>query len=347
MRDDRRKSTPNATDDHLGIGEETVRRKLGFATAVLIAAAAGVYINNTSLLAPHRDGKPVLLAHRGMAQRFDERDVKNDTCTAARMLPPTHDYLENTLRSMRASFEAGADVVELDVHPTTDGEFAVFHDWTLDCRTDGQGVTREQSMTELKTLDIGYGYTADGGRTFPFRGKGIGMMPTLSDVFAAFPDRRLVVNVKSRDANEGEKLAAVLNALPAERRRMIMVYGGDEPIEVIRRLTPEVRTISRGAIRRCLLGYIGYGWTGLMPAACRDAMVLVPINVAPWLWGWPDRFLARMNGANSAVFVLGPYTGGEFSSGIDTPELFARLPQGYSDGIWTNEIEAIAGKSKD
>lgn len=333
------------------LGEESVGTKLRVATAAMIAVAAGVYVNNTSLLAPRRDGKPVLLAHRGMAQRFDERDVKNDTCTAAQMLPPTHDYLENTVRSMRASFDAGADVVELDVHPTTDGEFAVFHDWTLDCRTDGHGVTREQSMARLKLLDIGYGYTADGGKTFPFRGKGIGMMPKLSEVFAAFPDRKLLINVKSRDAYEGEKLATVLNALPAERRRTIMVYGGDEPIDMMRRLTPEVRTISRAAIRSCLIGYIGYGWTGLVPASCRNAMVLVPINIAPFLWGWPDRFLARMESANSAVFVLGPYSRGEFSTGIDTPELIARLPQGYSGGIWTNEIEAIAtiagkGKSK-
>ena len=107
--------------------------KLRLTAAIMIAIAAGVYINNTSLLAPRQGGKPALLAHRGMAQRFDEHDLKNDTCTAARMLPPVHDYLENTLRSMRASFEAGADVVELDVHPTTDGAFAVFHDWTLDC----------------------------------------------------------------------------------------------------------------------------------------------------------------------------------------------------------------------
>ncbi|MHC4054617.1 glycerophosphodiester phosphodiesterase family protein [Bradyrhizobium sp. 25ACV] len=329
-------------------------RKLRFATTAIIAVAVGVYINNTSLLAPHQGGKPVLLAHRGMAQRFDERDVKNDTCTAARMLPPTHDYLENTLRSMRASFDTGADVVELDVHPTTDGEFAVFHDWTVDCRTDGHGVTREQSMAKLKMLDIGYGYTADDGKTFPFRGKGIGMMPTLSEVLATFPDKKLLINVKSRDPNEGETLAGVLNALPAEQRRTVMVYGGDEPIGAIRRLTSDVRTISRAAIRGCLIRYISYGWTGLVPAACRNAMVLVPINAAPWLWGWPDRFLARMNGVNSAVFVLGPYSGGEFSTGIDTPEAFARLPQGYSGGIWTNEIEAIAktagkvaGKSKD
>jgi glycerophosphoryl diester phosphodiesterase len=327
-----------------------VGRKLKFAALALIAVAAGVYVNNTSLLTPHPGGKPVLLAHRGMAQRFDERGVKSDTCTATRMLPPTHDYLENTLPSMRASFEAGADVVELDVHPTTDGEFAVFHDWTIDCRTDGRGVTREQSMAKLKMLDIGHGYTADGGKTFPFRGKGIGMMPTLSEVFATFPDKGLLINVKSRDGSEGERLAAALNALPAERRRTIMVYGGDEPIELIRRMTPDVRTISRAAIRSCLIRYIAYGWTGLVPPACRNAMVLVPVNVAPWLWGWPNRFLNRMTDAGSAVFVLGPYSGGEFSTGIDTPELFARLPQGYSGGIWTNEIETvarIAGKSKD
>jgi glycerophosphoryl diester phosphodiesterase len=277
-----------------------------------------------------------------MAQRFDERDLKNDTCTATRMLPSEHDYLENTIRSMRASFEAGADIVELDVHPTIDGEFAVFHDWTLECRTDGHGVTREHTMIELKRLDIGYGYTADGGRSFPFRGKGVGQMPTLDEALKTFADKRLLINVKSRDRSEGEKLAAVLNGLPAEHRRLIMVYGGDEPIEVIRRLAPGIRTISRTTIKSCLLHYIGYGWTGMVPQACRDAMILVPINVAPWLWGWPDRFLNRMDAANSAVFVLGPYSGGEFSTGLDTSELFQRLPENYSGGIWTNEIETIA-----
>jgi glycerophosphoryl diester phosphodiesterase len=49
-----------------------------------------------------------------------------------------------------------------------------------------------------------------------------------------------------------------------------------------------------------------------------------------------------MKAANSEVFVLGPYRGGEFSTGIDTPEQLARLPQDYSGGIWTNEIETIA-----
>ena len=28
-------------------------------------------------------------------------------------------------------------------------------------------------MQQLKQLDVGYGYTADGGKTFPFRSKGV------------------------------------------------------------------------------------------------------------------------------------------------------------------------------
>jgi glycerophosphoryl diester phosphodiesterase len=71
-------------------------------------------------------------------------------------------------------------------------------------------------------------------------------------------------------------------------------------------------------------------------------MILVPVNVAPWLWGWPDRFIDRMSAAGSDVFVLGPYSGGEFSIGIDTAEQLARLPENYSGGIWTNEIETMA-----
>ena len=90
---------------------------------------------------------------------------------------------------MEAAFAAGADVVEFDVHPTTDGKFAVFHDWTARLPHRGQGRHARASLAELKALDIGYGYTADGGKTFPFRGKGVGLMPSLDEVLATFPDR--------------------------------------------------------------------------------------------------------------------------------------------------------------
>jgi glycerophosphoryl diester phosphodiesterase len=317
-------------------------RKRHIALGIALAVPLLLWLNNSSLLSPRAPGPPVLLAHRGMAQQFDTRDLRGDTCTAARMLPPTHPFLENTIASMRAAFAAGADVVELDVHPTTDGQFAVFHDWTLDCRTEGRGVTREHAMADLRKLDLGHGYTADGGRTFPFRGKGVGLMPTLDEVLAAFPDRRFVIHIKSRDRDEGAKLAAVLGKLPAERRRRLVVYGGNEPVAEARRLLPDVQTTSLALLKGCLLPYIALGWSGWVPAGCARMMLLVPVNVAPWLWGWPNRFLDRMEAAGSSVFVLGPYRGGEFSTGIDAPQDLARLPRDYGGGIWTNRVEAIA-----
>jgi hypothetical protein len=58
-----------------------------------------------------------------------------------------------------------------------------------------------------------------------------------------------------------------LNRHPAARRRQIMVYGGDEPVEIIRRLAPEIRTMSRASIESWLIRYIGPGWTGIVPRA--------------------------------------------------------------------------------
>lgn len=322
-------------------------RKIGLgAVAVLIVVIGFMVINNANWFESRAPGEPELLAHRGVAQRYSTEGLTGETCTAAQMIPSNHDYLENTLASMAASIAAGADVIELDVHPTTDGQFAVFHDWTVDCRTEGKGITREQSMAYLKTLDIGHGYTADGGKTFPFRGKGVGLMPTLAEVMDRFGGQPMLINIKSNDPEEGRALAAYLATLPEAVRGVIMVYGGDRPIGTLKQALPDLRTMSRKAMVDCLVKYIGYGWTGLMPETCRDTIVLVPLNFAPWAWGWPDKFLNRMEAAGSKVYVIGPWSGGNFTTGVDTLDELNQLPEGYSAGIWTNEIELIGAAVK-
>lgn len=307
----------------------------------LAGFAALLWAWNTPALVRTPPREPVLLAHGGLGQDYSRADLRGDTCTASRMLPPEHAWLDNTLPSFRAAFDFGADVVELDVHPTTDGEFAVFHDWTIDCRTEGSGVTRERSMAELRTLDVGYGYTADGGHTFPFRGRGVGMMPSLTDVLESFPDRAFLVNVKSDDPAEGAALAARLAELPVARQRQLMAYGGSRPIQVMRARVPAVRAMSRPLLKSCILRYAAVGWTGYVPGACRNTVLVVPANVARWLWGWPDRFLARMESAGSPVFLVNDYDGGA-SEGIDTLEdLLEKVPEGYTGGIWTDRIDRI------
>lgn len=318
-------------------------RRIWVAGAAAVALFGGLYLINASWLAPARYGKPALLANRGVAQHFSHVGLTNSSCTARMIFPPTHDYLENTIRSIRETFGLGADIVEVQIHPTTDGQFAVFHDWTLECRTNGHGVTREQSMAYLKTLDIGYGYTADGGKTYPFRGKGVGQMPSLDEVFAAFPGKRFVLMIKSNSASEGEKLAARLARLSVgERRRILIFSGGPRPAAVIRTRLPDMRVLDAATLKSCLLGYAALGWAGYVPASCHHSVILVPANYTWLLPGWPNRFLERMDKVDAPVFLAGPLQEGDALSGIDTPEQLRALPPGFTGGIWTYNVETIA-----
>lgn len=315
-----------------------------FALYVLLALGliAGLAaFQNSSLLAPKLTERPVLLAHRGLAQTYSAEGIDAATCTATRIDPPEHRYIENTIASMEAAFAAGADIVEIDVHPTRDGQFAVFHDWTLECRTNGAGTTRDKTMAELKALDIGHGYTADGGKSFPLRGQGIGLMPSLDEVLDRLPNQRLLINVKSRDAQEGRSLAQRLSQLPPERLARLMVYGGEPPVAALREALPSLVTMSAPAEKRCLIRYLAMGWAGITPDECAKQLLLIPSNYTKWLWGWPERFTARMRAVGSEVIVAGPLVGGEVSTGIDRAEDLARLGRPLP-GIWTNRIDRIA-----
>jgi glycerophosphoryl diester phosphodiesterase len=137
-------------------------------------------------------------------------------------------------------------------------------------------------------------------------------------------------------------LADYLRRLPPHRRSLLMVYGGSRPMGTLRAALPEVRVMSRSSLKGCLLRYLGLGWTGVVPAACTRTLLLVPVSHAHWLWGWPDRFLARMRAADTEVFALGPWDGEGFSRGVDDASEFRKLPAGYSGGIWTNRIDRIA-----
>lgn len=313
------------------------------AAVVLLVFAAAVYVFNASWRVAPPAGELQLIAHRGVHQQFSSEGVKNDTCTAERIFPPTHEYLENTLPSMRAAFEAGADVIEFDVHPTTDVKMAVLHDWTVDCRTEGTGETRSHDLAYLKTLDIGYGYTADGGKTFPFRGKGVALMPEIEEVFAAFPKGRFLVNYKSNEEREGDMLAALLTAHPEWRQEVWGVYGGGPPTYRARDLIGGgLVAFAPREVMNCLLQYVGLGWTGYIPESCRNSAVMVPSNFAWLLWGWPNLFAQRMQEAGSAVILLGPYSAGDpGTNGIDTLEELKQVPSEFRGYVWTNAIEII------
>src|SRR6185503_455394 len=98
-------------------------------------------------------------------------------------------------------------------------------------------------------------YTADGGKTFPFRGQGIGLMPSLDEVLARFPERQFLIDIKSADASDAAVLAAFLAQLPKDRLDRLAAYGGDQPIQALASSLPSLRVMSKSTLIRASLAY--------------------------------------------------------------------------------------------
>jgi glycerophosphoryl diester phosphodiesterase len=300
--------------------------------SVTLVAGLLVYLYFPRSLPP-KPSSFTLIAHRGVSQTFPLDNLENDTCTAKIINPPSHSLLENTIPSIREAFKYGADIVEIDIHPTTDNRLAVFHDWTIDCRTNGMGVTHEQSMESLKKLDIGYGYTADGGKTYPFRGRGIGLMPTFDEIVQEFPNRKFLVNQKDTFAKTVKLLASSLKKSPIQQRQNIYLFSGDEQYRQLNSEIPEVQKLfpTRKEAKDCTSQYLGMLFSSSISPSCSRYAIAIPTSYLSYVPGWPSLFLSKARQANLKVYVID----------VDTPEDLAKIRDLPLDGIVTNRIEII------
>ncbi len=304
-----------------------------------LVLCCGVLLFNTSWLNDVPDTDLKILSHRGVHQTFHRVGLTNETCTANRIFPVTHSYLENTIPSIRAAFKYGADRVEIDVIRTRDNKFAVFHDWTLNCRTDGTGRTSDLTLAQLQSLDIGYGYTADDGQSFPFRGKAIGMMPSLTQVLETFPNNSFQINVKGNNARDAEELFAYFAALSTEQKKITLLFSGNRFANRWRELETQLIVGTKTNAKTCAIDYLTTGWFGRVPSSCQYTGLIVPQNLAPIVWGWPRKTVRRFNDRNMQVLLVGSLNG--TSGAIDTLKQTKKIPRDFRGWLITNKIELI------
>ncbi len=274
-----------------------------------------------------------ILAHRGVHQNY-EKDVydKITGCEAIHIYKPTHEYIDNTLDSIGAAFSFGATIVETDIRLTADNQLVIFHDGALECRTDGTGEIRSRTVQYLKTLDIGYGYTYDGGKTFPLRGKGIGRMPTFAELLKTFPDKKFLIDHKDGSIGSAELFVNTVRALSPDQQRNLYYWGPDATYAYIHQELPLVTRLlaTKSQEQDWVMPYLLTAGLAPFPEASKGVVMGLPPNYTPIVWGWPYRFLRKISDAGAKLYLL-----------IDTEEdarAFANVPV---DGIITDYVEAV------
>ncbi len=148
-------------------------------------------------------------------------------------------YPENSSLAFKSAIELGVDIVETDVHISSDGVIFVWHDddsYKLDGYRED---ISSRSWAELKKLDLGFTYVNKEGKR-PFSSKGIRLMK-FEDVLVEFPNTRFNVDLKDKKI---ELVSGMLQILTKHNAfdRVVVASFHSENLRNIRKMSKEVAT---------------------------------------------------------------------------------------------------------
>lgn len=250
---------------------------------------------------PYLAGSPLLIAHRGGAG-----------------LAP-----ENTLASFRNAVDVwGADMLEMDVRATLDGEVVVIHDEGVDRTTEGNGMVADLTWPHVRELDAGYRFRDLDG-VHSFRGKGVGI-PRFEEVLEELPGVRL--NVEAKD---GRSAVGLVEA--------VLRHGAQDRVLVAAEWERNRRRVRGypgpwGASRRHLAGFVVLVRTPLGVLFTPGCDVLQVPEIHAGIRILTRSFLAEAHRRNLPVHV---WT-------VDEPEDMRRLIAWGVDGIQTDRPDLLA-----
>lgn len=196
---------------------------------------------------------PIVLGHRGCAGEVPE----------------------NTLASFERGLADGAAILESDVHLTRDGIPVLIHDDRVDRNTDGSGAVADLSLDELQRLDAGYRFSTDGGRSHPFRGRGL-RVPTLEEVLRALPGARFNLELKQDLPGIVEEVVEIVGT--ADRARLTLLTAAEDALmaRIRTHVAAEGVPVALGACVSDVAGFARSAVGGVAPPAGPMALQVPP-----------------------------------------------------------------------
>lgn len=174
--------------------------------------------------------RPLVMAHRG--------DSANT--------------IENTLSSISSAVDLGVDVVEIDLRMTRDDNLVLFHDDSLQRLTGINKPVAAMNLDELQQvrLDSSSDLSYQRAEANSFS-QGI---PSLVEVFAAFPTVNFNMDIKSENSKAPEILAELVLQYEKQEEVIVASFHSDQ-LQRFRKLCPEVVTSAHpGEVYRFLFG---------------------------------------------------------------------------------------------
>jgi glycerophosphoryl diester phosphodiesterase len=174
------------------INKNLTRKKRWFAIVILFIFVSYILLNfgPVDKRPEHpffQTDRPLVIAHQG-----------------GELLAPS-----NTMTAFQQAVNLGVDVLEFDIHITKDGHLVTIHDPTVERTTNGKGYVHDFTLSDIQKLDAGYHFEDLNGE-LSYRGKGA-FIPSLEEVFKAFPDMRMVIEIK--DDNPTERIGEISEKL--------------------------------------------------------------------------------------------------------------------------------------
>ena len=237
----------------------------------------------------------------------------------------------NTMAAFRNAVKVGADVLEFDVHASSDGVLVAIHDETLDRTTEAAGLVKARTFAELRALDAGYDWPtlreAHHPAGTPWRGQGL-KIPAVEEILERFLDARLAIEIKQETPPIAEPLCLLLRWHKAEERTIVGAFS-QTVLDDFRKHCPEVAT---SASQSEATRFFGLNAVFLAGVASLPALALQIPQTAQGLTVVTPSLIRAAKARNIDVHV---WT-------VNAPEDMRRLVEMGVDGIITDYPDRLA-----
>ena len=143
------------------------------------------------------------------------------------------EWPEETIYGCQKSLALGVDVLEIDVHKTLDGELVVMHNRTVDETTDGSGEIKDLTLDQIKQLNAAHLWKLEKQENTE--------VPTLEEIFQAFPEQRMNVEIKPKDSSLIARLSHLIEQYQM-KDRILIASGWNSVLHDFRKECPDVAT---------------------------------------------------------------------------------------------------------